>query len=1859
MANKARIISEEELNELYPKNESKSKNSARIISEQELEDYTRTKSLSELNETATIGDYLRAVPATGVDITAGAAEGFASAIGAFTGDYDLARSISKTRTDINDAIMGDAPDSVKSDFAYKLASGLGSTIPYLGAALLARKPSLLAKVGANGFFLASAGQQVRDDYLGTQGVTSETATDEQMSESNKVGAIGAIPIAMAEKLGAGVILGAFKGGAIPAGQVMQRISQYAMAGAGEAATEVAQSGIINSIASYVGKYDPERPITQGMAESALIGFLVGGGVNAGIDTVERAVTQADRLQAGVKDGSINAKDVIDEDIGSKFAAIAMENDGVPEADGYREAQITDPKGMSNFISKTLTPLSQRLGRAGKEVVREFRKYEMNTGLKLKEFKDATSPFSKKMLELKKKSPEDYKILSQALANANELSAPLPSSVQKDLEQKAQLQPEVTRSASEQLLDTTNENAQTINEQIGLARKALESSGLKTRIQVVESGNSYYDPSTNTIAISATEADTTTVAHEYFHAVLGQAVKTDVELQSMTRNMFDSVIRATVSGSSINEQLKGFVSQYESNVQNEEFLAQTVGELASQYETLDVNTRTRIKVWINQVMQKLGVSSVFKEAETDAEVIDQLNAFARFSGSAEGLTENLSRAAKDGTDGPAFAPMRGTKFSISNLSNAPKVNFRKTPRKNSNVTSSDSFDMVSLMDEIVRDNLKVTLWGADQMGIGEYKSPVKGNNNVYDLDAGLGFAKSTKGKRKDWVWASTQAGAVELASNSDIVLIYSGKPESMHFFNKLPATIFYDNIEAKYGSVEKFAETLSNSSDSPLDKKFAQKFLNEYSNRDNVINNSNGVVRRSFMENVQARQSATKSDQTSAILSEVFPSNEDLVDAHLTSNNFGMRDIYAAFRPNGKFTKEATDGLHGTYRYAIGGDFIGTPDIRLNLEDILSKDVYDRMQAESERETFAAGMKSFREGKKELSEVVTRAENANLDVGKITGGAAGAKSFMGDQFRSIKPKELADAIARSKPVKIAKAKPATPEQIKSGAKAARKKQLDRSTASVNFRKWMGKGQLIHDDGEPMVLYHGTKGEFDEFTSKKNLDQDSSTPNWLYFATNPQLAEQMAAHKTGYRDGKDADDRLQKYYEEFSKQDKKVDYGEFDDNLSRLTREDGYIKERTGVLPETFERNFALSIMPVYLNAKNVWDPTNPDHVSKLMAKLRKNKEWEGDYGYTQEEIASGEFRFIENAITTKALSDLGFDGAMLMETKADGLSTIAIWDKNGVKSATGNNGEYSLKDNNIRRQKSRTASDEEMARGLSNDGMRILQKYGMTEDYKGVRSVLDRIKGEYEDLGLDKNFIENYFPRLVQDLNGLKASYGQKTGIVDQEIRRYEKTTGQTLSDTERQMMFEKLARSNMYRSGLSAPSNMKERITDFIQEPQMKYYADPEVALDNYIDKMVNAIETKKLIGDSASGKTQGADPVAGRLGEVMDKMASEGRLRDDQINLIRGAIDARFGSHGAQYGFIKGAKNMGYLATMGNVGSTLTQLGDFYFTMVQNGLIPTVEAALGRKDLTVEDLGIAKNMVEIDSKQGGGMFSNSVNNVFKWTGLTAMDRLAKNTNINATHKVLTKGAKAGQNTNSYKKTLARLKRVQGNDAYKTIADLKNGVKSEYVIEAIYNNLADVAPISLTEMPEAYAGNPNLRIMYSLKSYTIKQFNFVRERVWTKLMQGIATKNPKMIGEASTDMMKILAFSTLANGSSDVLKSIIFNREIDEEDFMWNTLLRIFGITKYTTVQVRKEGLGTAALKTIAPPQFGMMSDVFKDAQEMERIQDMRSVKYVPFVGKLYYWAEGRGVETEEKLSRLREKPLYRKVTYPDPPRQK
>lgn len=52
---------------------------------------------------------------------------------------------------------------------------------------------------------------------------------------------------------------------------------------------------------------------------------------------------------------------------------------------------------------------------------------------------------------------------------------------------------------------------------------------------------------------------------------------------------------------------------------------------------------------------------------------------------------------------------------------------------------------------------------------------------------------------------------------------------------------------------------------------------------------------------------------------------------------------------------------------------------------------------------------------------------------------------------------------------------------------------------NFWKWFGNSKVVDENGNPLVVYHGTSSDFSEF------DSHSSS---YYFTTNPKYAEYMA-------------------------------------------------------------------------------------------------------------------------------------------------------------------------------------------------------------------------------------------------------------------------------------------------------------------------------------------------------------------------------------------------------------------------------------------------------------------------------------------------------------------------------------------------------------------------------------------------------------------------------------------------------------------------------------------------------------------------------------------------------------------------------
>lgn len=75
-----------------------------------------------------------------------------------------------------------------------------------------------------------------------------------------------------------------------------------------------------------------------------------------------------------------------------------------------------------------------------------------------------------------------------------------------------------------------------------------------------------------------------------------------------------------------------------------------------------------------------------------------------------------------------------------------------------------------------------------------------------------------------------------------------------------------------------------------------------------------------------------------------------------------------------------------------------------------------------------------------------------------------------------------------------------------------------TATPAFKKWFGESKVIDADGNPMVVYHGTRGDITNFAPEKGaeLSPFSMGNKGLYFTKSISLAEAYARSRDGKRD-----------------------------------------------------------------------------------------------------------------------------------------------------------------------------------------------------------------------------------------------------------------------------------------------------------------------------------------------------------------------------------------------------------------------------------------------------------------------------------------------------------------------------------------------------------------------------------------------------------------------------------------------------------------------------------------------------------------------------------------------------------------------
>lgn len=528
-----------------------------------------------------------------------------------------------------------------------------------------------------------------------------------------------------------------------------------------------------------------------------------------------------------------------------------------------------------------------------------------------------------------------------------------------------------------------------------------------------------------------------------------------------------------------------------------------------------------------------------------------------------------------------------------------------------------------------------------------------------------------------------------------------------------------------------------------------------------------------------------------------------------------------------------------------------------------------------------------------------------------------------------------------------------------------------------------------------------------------------------------------------------------------------------------------------------------------------------------------------------------------------------------------------------------------------------------------------EKYGIKSEYKAVRSLLDKIRQEALDTDLEVGMIEDYFPRKVINPAAIIEHYS-KSSFIRKYLREIDPYN--TLSDEE------KLAKINSALRGtnqaIKATSSFtKGRKISSITKDLNRYYKDSRSALVDYITNMNNAIQVRKFFGKG--------DNLDESIGSYTKNLLDSGLISPAEETELKEILKSRFTQHGVS-GIVSDLKNIGYVSTMGNPFSTITQIGDFAFTLYRNGVwnsfLGLKQTVTRNNNITKEDLGISKIAQEFESDS---KTAKLVDKTFKFVGLDYVDRLGKETYINASYQRLKQQAdKAILDGKVQKKSkfYNELYDIFGKDTTRVIKDLSDGRISENVKYLLFCDISDFQPISLSEMPQVYLTSGNGRIAYMLKTYSIKLLDVYRNEVFRQ----IKTNPKKAIG----NLVRLTFYTAMLGVGADSLKDFLMGREINLGDTFIDNLFKLAMLSKYQVESFRKDGIGKALLSSVLPPT-NVFDDLYKDITDKKvytgekHVTNIKTIRNIPFAGKLYYWWFGAGKEVREKEFKANRKADY------------
>ncbi len=552
---------------------------------------------------------------------------------------------------------------------------------------------------------------------------------------------------------------------------------------------------------------------------------------------------------------------------------------------------------------------------------------------------------------------------------------------------------------------------------------------------------------------------------------------------------------------------------------------------------------------------------------------------------------------------------------------------------------------------------------------------------------------------------------------------------------------------------------------------------------------------------------------------------------------------------------------------------------------------------------------------------------------------------------------------------------------------------------------------------------------------------------------------------------------------------------------------------------------------------------------------------------------------------------------------------------------------------------------------------VLEAYNLREAFSDVIDVLEDARKRGEAAGYDIGQIEDYFPRRVIDYEGLRQFYaGDATvnGEIDRAIAEASakaRADGRDLTREERlEVVNRTLQRVN--RSA-SKPGNFKGRVTDVVSVDASQFYADSATALIGYITSTNKAIEQRRFFGkyvveqDGATPESSKMMALDASIGGLVDGLIADGLISASQQEQVISMLSARF-NYAASSSKIQAFKSLGYMTTMGQVTSAITQFGDLMFSLYENGAFNTMvaasKAAVRKSDISREDLGIENVARELDTDLATA--AKLLDATFTVTGLRYMDMIGKETIVNAKFRKIAKEAKTGKVS---QKTMQIIQTSFGAErAADVLEDFAQGIKNADTMFAVYTVLADYQPISLSEYPQGYLENPNGRVFYMLKTFTLKQLESFRREGLDDIVNG----NLQQKASGFRRLLHLAGVFYLGNIPVDWIKDWLMGRDPQLEDIMVDNLFKLMGISRWHVWNFRyRKNPIEFGLLLMAPPAPFMnypAIDLYAAYEQLAKGEDIEPGKFeswrmLPLIGSPIYWHAGGGADKIEKRREERE----------------